>query len=161
LQGLEQTYLPQVEKLLHLTRLELTLVTQGTRQDPDKISCFLSSLVGLQHLHLLFAMGEIEVQDCLNLCQLSRLTSLRLPGAHQGVGDTVAVALASSMPLLKHLGMPNCDISSVTVIPALARLRHLTQLVLSHNPFGGVLVSCKALMKQLRDPNWPKLVVEW
>lgn len=178
-EGAEQTYLPTVQVLRHLTRLELDLAPerytqQGQRSDSEVCS-FLSGLVSLRHLRLRWLWGNSNVkQECLKLCQLSCLTYLSLCGAGQAVGDTVAAALASSLLSLRHLELSDCFVSSETVLPSMARLQHLTQLVLSRNgyaacqrPWADQLGCCAlikqlcALIKQLRDPSWPKLVVEW
>lgn len=155
--GSEQTYLRAVQELQHLTRLELTLSIADDRE--PEICSYLSGLVNLQHLQLWFMEGEPRYQDCLSLCRLKSLTHLSLHRAEQAVGDTVAVALASSLPLLRHLELSWCQISCDTVIPAMAMLQHLTQLVLPYNGIAYV-AGCVDLIKQLRDPNWPKLVVK-
>jgi hypothetical protein len=159
-QGAEQTYLPVVRELRHLTCLGLTLTLEQNRPEPTEICNYLSGLVSLQHLYLLLVGGKPHPNDCLKLCQLSRLTHLDLTNADRAVGDTGAVALASSLPLLRHLDLSMCQISSEIVIPAMARLQYLTQLVMLRNLIADQ-AGCTALIRQLRDPNWPKLAVEW
>jgi hypothetical protein len=169
-EGAEQTYLPIVQGLRHLTRLELDLSPDRHTPlgEPSEVCCFLAGLASLRHLRLRWLWGNSNVKkECLKLCQLSCLTYLSIRGAGQAVGDTVAAALASSMSSLRHLELSSCQVTSETVIPSMARLQHLTQLVLSRNgsaacprPWADEF-GCDALIKQLRDPNWPKLVVGW
>lgn len=169
-EGAEQTYLPTVQVLRHLTRLELDLAPERYTQQGQRseVCSFLSGLVSLRHLRLRWLWGNSNVkQECLKLCRLSCLTYLSLCGAGQAVGDTVAAALASSLLSLRHLELSDCRVTSETVLPSMARLQHLTQLVLSRNGYAACQrpwadqFGCCALIKQLRDPSWPKLVVEW
>jgi hypothetical protein len=146
-----------LQELQHLTRLQLNLPFEEDRE--PEVCTYLSGWVNLQHLHILFCVGEPGYQDCLKLCRLKSLTHLSLVRTEQAVGDTVAVALASSLPLLRHLELSWCRISSDSVIPAMAMLQHLTQLVLSYSDIEYV-AGCLDLIKELRDPNWPKLMVK-
>lgn len=141
-EGAEQTYLPTVQVLRHLTRLELDLAPERFTQQGQRLEvcCFLSGLVSLRHLRLRWLWGNSNVKhwerkECLKLCQLSCLTYLSLCGAGQAVGDTVAAALASSLLSLRHLELSDCRVTSETVLPSMARLQHLTQLVLSRNGY--------------------------
>lgn len=156
--GKEQLYLPMVQQLSGLTRLELRLVCHWEIDQPVFVCEYLSGLVDLRHLSLYCSGDTPHAEDCLQLWRLSQLTHLTLHGMRLAVDDTVAVALGSNMPQLRHLDLTNCGVETQTALPALAGLRHLTQLVLTGN-------ECCAqrktlLIKQLRDPRWPSLAIK-
>lgn len=160
-QGSEQTYLPSVQQLRHLTSLRLTLTCSSPEHEPSDVCHFLSSLESLQDLELVSYGGDVTRHDCMKLVTLSRLTHLLLANLRQAVGDACTVALASSMPRLQNLQLINCNLGSKIMMPALARLQHLSELRLAHNRFDDHKDVCQALIEQLRDPSWPKLAVEW
>jgi hypothetical protein len=160
-QGSEQTYLPSVQQLRHLTHLALTLTCSSPEHEPSAVCHFLSGLMSLEQLDLVSYGGDVAPYDCLKLVTLSRLTHLTLGNMRQAVGDTIAVALASSMPRMQALQLIDCHLGSEIVMPALARLQHLTELVLARNSFDRNRDACQALIEQLRDPSWPKLAVQW
>jgi len=160
-EGREQLYLPVLAGLRGLTSLKLMLACQTDAVSPAGVCEHLSCLQNLQHLELSCVRGRVKDLDCLKLWTLHQLTYLDLFGMRSAVGDTVAVALATNMPRLRHLDLTSCSITSVAALPAIARLQHLTRLVLSENCFdeNNVFELYATWIQPSRDASWRHLVV--
>jgi len=93
----------------------------------------LAGLTKLQVLQLELLEGDIAARDCMHLSSLSDLTHLELKYFEGAVDDTVAVALALSLPQLRHLDLTECGLQSDAVLAVLAQREQLTELHLSGN----------------------------
>lgn len=163
-EGREQLYLPVLAGLRGLTRLELVLACESDAPNPADVCDHLSGLHNLQHLDLsrIRGRGCVRDLDCLKLWRLHQLTYLDLCCMEGAVGDTVAVALATNMPRLRFFDLTGCSITSVAALPAIARLQHLTQLVLSENCFdaNNMFELYSTWIQPFRDASWPQLLVQ-
>jgi hypothetical protein len=143
-----------------LTRLELSVFEEGSGSSYGlQVCAMLTELTRLQKLRLdVVGQGRVQNRDCMHLTVMQSLTSLALGNMREAVGDMVAVALACSLPELRCLDLTRCSISTDTAMPAFARMRHLTKIVLTGNR-GSSSNSVALLQTHRRAAGLPSVIV--
>jgi len=115
----------------------------------------LAGLTKLQVLQLELLEGDIAARDCMHLSSLSNLSRLDLKCFEGAVGDAVAVALALSLPQLRHLDLTGCGLQTDSVLAALAQREQLTELHLGGN--SGISEDMLADIRQFNAEGSPSL----
>lgn len=147
--------------LYGLTRLELLLYDSQSAERALSVGTTLSGLTKLKQLTIDMAWQSSKLchRDCLALTHLRALTSLVLRGVQDAVDDTVAVALACNLTQLRHLDLSGSAMRSDTPMPALASLRHLTQITLPRSEYSYRNDNRELLQWQRRGAGLPELIV--
>jgi hypothetical protein len=101
--------------------------------DSVQLCAHLAGLTQLQRLEMHGGEHPCSRADALHLTALMNLTKLNLCGA-LGVDDTAACALAVRLTKLQDLQLWLCNLSSPAVLPVIASLTALTNLLLTHDP---------------------------